>query len=1051
MLATSPAVFVIDAASLLHDWATRIPDDTDDAGEVTTAWLSAAERCLHVSRVLRLESAFATPGIVLGAEGDSLWLSVDDGTLELTGFSDEDGAPVDATGALLALRAQVGMTLPPTDAALVEALGAFLAQSAEYESEWRNRLASLSPIELPVDAFEAESSLRPTRLMLAPSRDRDAVAASFIILLARVCGRTEFDLAFSEQGSLAAEPLLAALIATELPLRLSLSDAKTVTEAHAAVAASLQWVRSRGGFPRALAGSLVTAMPVAIAFVDRLEDRPVAVDSFTLIIARNGATAWDVNPARQSVTRVATLLRQFTASLAADSQSLWRELALMSATEQRLVLREWATPESVAAPSVCAHECIAEQAARTPQAIALVCGGAQMNYAELDARSNQLARHLQRLGAAPDTLVAVCCDRSIEMVVAILGVLKSGAAYVAIDPAFSLARVSQMLEDAQPRVLVTRQAALGRLPATEAVLVCLDRDWAEITRYSTEAPTSAVTLAHLAYCSYAPSVVGRPSGVLVEHRNLVSLFAAIDARLGASAGTWLATTSASMNGSVVELLWTLARGFTVIVQKDAVAPDTPELPNKHLAVDFSLFYGNAGEAEQGAEGYRAAIAGARFADEHGFAAVWTPERHFDATGSASPSPAISAAAIAAVTERVALRAGRLALPLQHSIRLAEEWAMVDRLSGGRAGIAVASEWQEDDFVLSPDQFADATTQTVQRIDELRRLWRGERVLFRGPNGEREVRTMPRPVQAELPLWITASDNPASVELAGRLGANVFAPTAPLTIAELREMVARYRESLRRHGHTAGGRFTLLLQALDDDGEATDESYAVAVDALKGAGVDEIAFDIDLSVDAAQLLGHLKRLSRVRVRTGAAQQAQLDDSLAALIERHAVTHLQCTPVVAQSLVDSPSGRAALGHLRTLCICGATLEPALAAELQGLVTGDVHTMYGPTETTSWAAAHTLNGERSGIPLGVPLANSELYVLDSFQQPVPPGTPGELFIGGSQVVRGYWRQPNLTAERFVPNPFRGDRSGRLYRTGDVVRWRSDGKLELVGRRPS
>jgi hypothetical protein len=381
--------------------------------------------------------------------------------------------------------------------------------------------------------------------------------------------------------------------------------------------------------------------------------------------------------------------------------------------------------------------------------------------------------------------------------------------------------------------------------------------------------------------------------------------------------------------------------------------------------------------------------------------------------------------------------------------------------------------------------------------------------------------LPRPVQAELPVWFTTAGDPESYEIAGRLGVNILTHLLGQTLAQLAEKIAIYRESWHAHGHRGRGKVSLMLHTFvgDDDADVketvrapmktylgssvslikgfadafptfkrksngdaptldfeslsddemdalldysferyyetsalfgTEAACAAIVDDLKAVGVDDIACLIDFGVETEQVLAHLKHLSRVRSRTGVAQPPQMDSSIPTLVRQHGVTHLQCTPAIAQALVDSAMGREALGSIRTLCVSGAAMYPLLASRLQQFVAGDVHAMYGPVETTAWTAAHTLNGEGPRIPIGVPMANNEMYVLDAFQQPVPPGTAGELFIGGGQVGRGYWRQPNLTAERFVPNPFHHDRSSRLYRTGDVVRWRIDGKLELVGRRP-
>jgi acyl carrier protein len=128
-------------------------------------------------------------------------------------------------------------------------------------------------------------------------------------------------------------------------------------------------------------------------------------------------------------------------------------------------------------------------------------------------------------------------------------------------------------------------------------------------------------------------------------------------------------------------------------------------------------------------------------------------------------------------------------------------------------------------------------------------------------------------------------------------------------------------------------------------------------------------------------------------------------------------------------------------------GEAFPPALARDLAGLVRGKVMNMYGPTETTIWSTVHAVARDTVGvIPLGRPLANQQVYVLDARQQPLPPGVPGELAIGGDGVVRGYFERPALTAERFVPDTIRGH--GRLYRTGDLAKWRDDGVLEFLGR---
>ncbi|RKI08338.1 amino acid adenylation domain-containing protein, partial [Corallococcus praedator] len=172
------------------------------------------------------------------------------------------------------------------------------------------------------------------------------------------------------------------------------------------------------------------------------------------------------------------------------------------------------------------------------------------------------------------------------------------------------------------------------------------------------------------------------------------------------------------------------------------------------------------------------------------------------------------------------------------------------------------------------------------------------------------------------------------------------------------------------------------------------------------------------------------------------------ALAQTLERHAATHLQCTPSYARALVEEPRALEALGGLGQMLVGGEALPGALAARLRARVPVLLN-MYGPTETTVWSSTHRVEAERSGtVSLGRPLANTGLHLLDAHLRPVPMGVPGELFIGGDGVVRGYLGRPDLTAERFVPDAFGGTPGARLYRTGDRARWRTDGTLEFLGR---
>jgi amino acid adenylation domain-containing protein len=182
----------------------------------------------------------------------------------------------------------------------------------------------------------------------------------------------------------------------------------------------------------------------------------------------------------------------------------------------------------------------------------------------------------------------------------------------------------------------------------------------------------------------------------------------------------------------------------------------------------------------------------------------------------------------------------------------------------------------------------------------------------------------------------------------------------------------------------------------------------------------------------------------------------DHSIPALIQREGVTHLQCTPSMASMLLLDERTRGALGYLKALLIGGEGFPVKLARELREVFKGTLLNMYGPTETTVWSTTWQLpqDSAPARMAVGRPIANTQIYIVDSNLQPVPIGVEGELLIGGAGVARGYLGRDQLTAERFIPNSFSAARrtnqasSARLYRTGDLARYLSDGNIELLGR---
>ena len=419
------------------------------------------------------------------------------------------------------------------------------------------------------------------------------------------------------------------------------------------------------------------------------------------------------------------------------------DLPMLPPAERQQLLADWNdTAAEIPTKDFCLHQLIEQQALKTPKRVALVFDGQELTYGYLDRRANQLAHHLKSVGVGPDVLVGVYVQRSLEMMVGMLAILKAGGAYVPIDPSYPSARIALVIEDSHLEFVLTTESIRAGLPSSPARVISLDGDAKAIAAQATAAVPTSANKNNLAYVIYTSGSTGKPKGVMVEHRNVVNFFAGMDRVIGVDPGVWLAVTSISFDISVLELFWTLTRGFKVVIH--------PE--------------GNS-----------------------------------------------------------------------------------DKIPG-------------------------------------------------------------------------------------------------------------------------------------------------------------------------QIL------------------------------RYGATHLQLTPSLLRALVGDPQSLAALVELKKILIGGEALPAALIAELRQKFTGEIFNMYGPTETAIWSTVHRVEEQRSSIPIGKPILNTQVYVLDSRMHLVPPGATGNLLIGGEGVVRGYLNRPELTAERFVSDPFRP--GGKLYRTGDLARFLPDGNLDYVGR---
>ncbi|VXD10569.1 Non-ribosomal peptide synthase involved in Hassallidin biosynthesis [Planktothrix serta PCC 8927] len=426
------------------------------------------------------------------------------------------------------------------------------------------------------------------------------------------------------------------------------------------------------------------------------------------------------------------------------------ELTLLTEVEQHQLLVKWNDTQIEYPQDKCIHQLFEAQVEQTPDAVAVVYETERLTYRELNRRSNQLAHYLQSLDVTTDTLVGLCVDRSIEMIVGLLGILKAGGAYVPLDPEYPEDRLNFMLHDSQVKVLLTQQRFLELLPQHQMRIICLDREWQVISQWSNDNPCTLTKANHLAYLIYTSGSTGQPKGVMISHRSLCN---------------------------------------------------------------------------------------------HTF-------------------------------------------------------------------------WMQTEFCFTAN----------------------DKVLQKTPFG---------------------------------FDASVHEFYSALLV---------------------GGQLLLARS-----GGHTDPDY-----------------------------------------------------LLKYIAEEKITTVQFVPSLLQVLVEH-KGIETCNSLQRIFCGGEVLPVSVSKDLLSKLDVNLYNLYGPTEacidSTFWNCRQEIPGQV--MPIGRPIANAQIYILDAHLQPVPIGVPGELYIGGAGVARGYLNRPELTGEKFIPNPFSSNSDSRLYKTGDLVRYLPNGNIEFLGRR--
>jgi phthiocerol/phenolphthiocerol synthesis type-I polyketide synthase E len=278
----------------------------------------------------------------------------------------------------------------------------------------------------------------------------------------------------------------------------------------------------------------------------------------------------------------------------------------------------------------------------------------------------------------------------------------------------------------------------------------------------------------------------------------------------------------------------------------SAADSTRREPDGGIPLLSLMFFSAAADVDPGQNPYHELLTAAQFADRQGLHAIWLPERHFNAFGGLYPSPAVLAAVLARETRNVRLRAGSVISPLHSPPRIAEEWAVVDCLSGGRVDLSFGSGWHVNDFVLAPHGYDERKARMFNDIEIVSRLWRGEAVtMVNGAGVDVAIRTLPRPVQATLPVWITG-ESAGTFAAAGACGANILTATMHQDRSQLAEHIGIYREARQKAGRDPSTGVVTLMQhtfidpAFDQNYERIRDCYASYVRTnigLQAAGVN----------------------------------------------------------------------------------------------------------------------------------------------------------------------------------------------------------------------
>jgi non-ribosomal peptide synthetase component F len=281
--------------------------------------------------------------------------------------------------------------------------------------------------------------------------------------------------------------------------------------------------------------------------------------------------------AGETIVRMMNHLKNLLAAIVENPRQSVASLPLLTPEEEYQLLEGWNETKADYSYNKCIHQLFEEQATRTPDAVAVVFENQQLTYKQLNSQANQLAHYLRSLGVETEGIVGLCVERSLDMIVALIGILKAGAAYLPLDPDYPQERLQFMLEDSQVSLLLTQSSLIDKLPNHQAKTVFLAEIWQEIKPMNWENLTGKVTASNLANVIYTSGSTGKPKGVMVEHQGLCNLaLAQIETFAVSSQSRVLQFASFSFDACISEVLMALGAGATLyLASKDNLMPGLP--------------------------------------------------------------------------------------------------------------------------------------------------------------------------------------------------------------------------------------------------------------------------------------------------------------------------------------------------------------------------------------------------------------------------------------------------------------------------------------------